>query len=139
MAFQPDILVTNPDGVTLVIEAKTSLPDIQATEQQPKRYMIDMQCPTGVLITPERMWLYRDSLTARTPASVERVGEFDVRPLWPQTPPKEPRRFELFVQHFFEDLAREPSLAVPEDLRGPLSEYILPAIISGDVRAAHPR
>lgn len=139
MAFQPDILVTTPDGVTLVIEAKVTLPDLQRTEQQLKLYMINMQCPTGVLITPERMWLYRDSFTARSPESVRRVGVFDVKSLWHQPPPTQAAGFESFVQRLFEDLAKEPSRAIPDDLREPLREYILPAVINGDVRAAHPR
>jgi hypothetical protein len=59
MAFRPDIVVTGPDGVMLVVEVKTSLPNLQHSEEQLKRYMIGMQCPTGVLVTPERMWVYR--------------------------------------------------------------------------------
>lgn len=41
MAFQPDILVTIPGEprVTMVIEAKTSLPGLNRTEQELKRYM----------------------------------------------------------------------------------------------------
>lgn len=139
MAFQPDILVTTPDGVALVIEAKVALPDLECTEQQLKHYMISMQCPTGVLITPERMWLYRDTFTSLVPESVRRVGEFDVKSLWPQPPPKQGAQFESFVQRLFEDLAKGPPKDVPDDLREPIREYILPAVISGEVRAAHPR
>jgi len=139
MAFRPDILVTTPDGVALVIEAKVALPDLRRTEQQLKQYMRGMQCPTGVLIASERMWLYRDSFTGRSRESVRRVGEFDVKSLWRQPPPRQGANFESFVQRLFEDLAKEPSSDVPDDLREPLREYILPAVISGEVRAAHPR
>jgi hypothetical protein len=55
MAFQPDIIVTGSDGVILVVEAKASLPDLEVSEEQLKRYMSGMQCPTGLLITPEHM------------------------------------------------------------------------------------
>jgi hypothetical protein len=85
MAFQPDIIITTPDGISLVAEAKVTLPNLKRTEEDLKQYMVGMQCPIGLLITPERMWLYRDSYTTRSPQSVQRVGEFDLRPLWRRT------------------------------------------------------
>ena len=84
MAFQPDIIVTTPDSVSLVVEAKVTLPNLERTEEGLKQYMVGMQCPVGLLITPERMWLYRDSYTSRSPESVEFVGEFDLELLWQQ-------------------------------------------------------
>jgi len=101
--------------------------------------MVGVQCPIGVLITPERMWLYRDSYTSRAPGSIQRVGEYNIKSLWREPPPLQGIRFEAFVQHRLEDLARTPALKLPSDLRGALEEYILPAIMAGDVRAAHPR
>jgi hypothetical protein len=141
MAFQPDIVVTIPGepGVTLVVEAKTTLPNLERTEDGLKRYMVLMQCPTGLLITPERMWLYRDFYTSRSPQSVRRVGEFSLKPLWEQPPPVQGARFETFVQHWLEDLAKQPTEELPDELRDAVREHILPAIINGDVRAAHPR
>ena len=142
MPFQPDILVTSADessGVTLVIEAKVHLPDLDRTEAQLKQYMVRMQCPIGMLITPERMWLYRDSYTTRAPDSIKRVGEYNIKSLWREPPPTEGTLFEIFVQHRLEDLAKTPAQGLPGDLREALKEYILPAIASGDVRAAHPR
>ena len=141
MAFQPDILVTSPDEprVTLVIEAKVTLLDLDQTEAELKRYMVGMQCPMGMLITPERMWLYRDSYTTRAPDSVKRVGEYNIKSLWRVPPPTQGTQFEAFVQHQLEDLAKTPAQGLPSDLRDALREYILPAITTGDVRAAHPR
>ncbi len=139
MAFQPDILVTTPDGITLVIEAKVTLPNLERTEEDLKQYMVSVQCPVGLLITPERMWLYRDSYTTRSPQSVQRVGEFNPKPLWQQPPPSQGEPFEMFVQQWLEDLPKQPAKEVPNELREALREYILPAVRSGDVRAAHPR
>jgi hypothetical protein len=34
VTFQPDIIVTGSDGVTLVVEAKASLPNLERTEEQ---------------------------------------------------------------------------------------------------------
>jgi hypothetical protein len=61
MSFQPDIIVTTVDGISLVAEAKLALPNFEHTEEDLKKYMVGMQCPVGLLITPDRMWLYRDS------------------------------------------------------------------------------
>ena len=100
--------------------------------------MVLMQCPIGMLITPERMWLYRDSYTTRAPDSIQRVGEYNIKSLWRETPPTQGTLFEAFVQHRLEDLAKTPAQGLPSDLRDALREYI-PAITTGDVRAAHPR
>lgn len=110
----------------------------ESTEHDLKGYMVGMQCPVGLVITPERMWLYRDSYTARSPESIQREGEFDASPLWRETPPSHPEQFETFVQRWLEHLAyRLPE--APKELREALREYVLPAVTNGEVRAAHPR
>ena len=139
MDFQPDILITTPDGVTLVAEAKVNLPNLERTEEQLKRYMVGMQCPIGLLITPERLWLYRDSYTTLSPQSVQRVGEFSARPLWRHLPPLQEAAFEIYVQQWLEYLANQPINELPKELREALQEYVLPAVAAGEVRAAHPR
>jgi hypothetical protein len=141
MTFEPDIVVTIPGepGIFLVVEAKTTLTNLVHAEEALKRYMVSMQCQTGLLITPERMWLYRDSYTSRTPQSVRRVSEVNLKPLWEQQPPPQPARFEAFVQHWLEDLSKRSPDELPNELRDPVREYILPALAGGEVRAAHPR
>ena len=139
MAFEPDIIVTGPDGIALVLEAKTRLPNLQNSEEQLKEYMIGMQCPTGVLVTPEHMWVYRDRYTARSPESIQRVGEFDTKDIWRHPPPADGTLFETFVQQWLERLAHEPAQDLPRNVREALSEYVVPAVANGDVRAAHPR
>ena len=139
MAFQPDIIITTPDGIILVIEAKVYVSNLERTEEDLKQYMFGMQCPVGLLITPERMWLYRDSYTTRSPQSVQRVGEFDPKPLWQQPPPSQGAAFEMFVQQWLEDIGKLPGRDLPNELREAIREYVLPAVTAGDVRAAHPR
>ena len=139
MEFSPDILITTPEGVTLVVEAKVTLPNLERTEQDLKRYMFQMQCRIGLLITPDRMWLYRDFYTTRSPQSVQRVGEYDAKLLWQQPPPSQDSQFEIFVQQWLEYLPAQPTEELPKELREALQEYVLPAVTSGEVRAAHPR
>ena len=139
MAFQPDIVINTAGGTTLVVEAKVRLPNLRSTEDGLKRYMVGMQCPVGLLVTPERIWLYRDSYSGRTPESIERVGEFDAKLLWHQPPPLEEARFETFVQDWLRDLNRNGSDDLPSDMRHAIREYVLPAVAQGEIRAAHPR
>jgi hypothetical protein len=139
MPFEPDILITTPDGIALAVEAKTTLPNFEHAEEDIKQYMVGMQCPVGLLITPERIWIYRDFYSARSPLSVQRVGEFDAKPLWQQAPPPQGAAFQGFVQRWLEDLAGQPIGKLPKELRDALREHVLPALAGGEVRAAHPR
>jgi hypothetical protein len=139
MAFQADIIITTSDRIELVVEAKVTLANLEQTEEELKQYMVGMQCPLGLLITPERMWLYRDFYTSRSPESVQRIGEFNVKSMWRQPPPSQGTQFEIFVQQWLEGLAYQPTKELPSALREALREYILPAIRSGEVRAGHPR
>jgi len=139
MAFQADILITTPDDIELVVEAKVTLPNLKLTEEGLKQYMVGMQCPLGLLITRERMWLYRDFYTSRTPESVQLVGEFNIKSMWAQPPPTQEMQFEIFVQQWLENLAYQSTKELPSDLRDAFRDYLLPAVRSGEVRAAHPR
>ena len=139
MAFQPDILINTPDGRVMVIEAKVAMNDLPRTEEALKGYMIAMQYPFGLLITPEKGWVYRDSFSSVSPASVKRVGVFDSTRIWRQNPPSEGQQFEAFVQQWIEDLADFPPASLPPELKDIVQGYVLPAIATGEVRAAHPR
>jgi hypothetical protein len=99
--------------------------------------MLAMQCPTGILITPHRMWVYRDLYSS--PPNVERVGEFDMGGVWQRQPPEDAASFELFVQQWLERLAEQPTKGLPRNIAEALREFIVPAVAGGDVRAAHPR
>jgi hypothetical protein len=101
--------------------------------------MIGMQCPAGILVTPQRMWVYRDIFTARSPESIERVGEFDTRGLWRQPPPTDEALFEEFIQQWLDHLPQQPIGNLPANFGKALREYVVPAVANGDVRAAHPR
>jgi hypothetical protein len=135
--FQPDIIVAGPGGITLVVEAKTSMPNLLQTEKQICEYMISMSCPTGLLITPERMWIYRDQYSS--PPHIERIGEFAMSTIWPQQPPEGGAPFESFVQAWLEQLPQQTKKKLPRGLDETFREYLLPALASGEVRAAHPR
>ena len=139
MEFRPDILITAPDGGVMVIEAKVAMRDLPRTEEELKRYMVGMNYPFGLLITPEKGWLYRDSYSSLLPTSVNQVEEFDSTRLWDYNPPREGPAFEAFVQRWIESLPDFPSDSLPPNFRDIVQVYLLPAIAGGEVRAAHPR
>lgn len=83
MAFEPDIVVTDPDSVQvlLVAEAKTSAPTAES-ESGLKRYMWKMGCPVGLLVSPESIALYRNRFTGFSDDSIQKVGEFPSPSNW---------------------------------------------------------
>src|SRR5579871_4380360 len=83
MAFEPDIVVTGPEAseVALVVEVKTSSRAIDDSERRLKSYMADVGSPVGLLVTPERILVYRDQYLPSLEDSIKKVGEFDVTDL----------------------------------------------------------
>jgi hypothetical protein len=79
MPADVDIIVTSPDSteIRLIAEAKLSLPDITSAEKDLKLAMLRMASPVGLLVTPEKMWVYVDRYVSQSPESVDRVAEFD--------------------------------------------------------------
>jgi hypothetical protein len=139
MAFEPDILINTPDGRVMVIEAKVAMNDFPRTEQALKQYMVDMQYPFGLLVTPEKVRVYRDFYSSLSPASVKQVEEFDSTRIWRQNPPRQGLEFEAFVQQWIENLVDFPAESLPQQFKDIVQLYVLPAIAAGEVRAAHPR
>lgn len=145
MPFEPDIIVTEPDGsdTALVVEVKAHVQDLESSERQLKRYMVGMRCPIGLLVTPGRLWLYRDRYSGAPDDSVERLGEFDLRDVAGfrlSASRGSGFEFEQFVQSWLEGLGTEAGLReLPPELRRAAEWYIVPAISQGTVRAGHPR
>ena len=80
MVFEPDIIVTSRDGRDrfLVVEVKLAADDLEQTERQIKRYMLRYGYPTGMLVTPDMLHIYRDTFSSYEENSVERVGDFSM-------------------------------------------------------------
>jgi hypothetical protein len=148
VTFEPDIIVTDPEAdLSLVIETKLRLDDADAAERQLARYMFGMRCPVGLLVTPERVRLYRDTYRERGESAVERIAEFETPPsLAAPTPPlsgdsaDRATRFEQAVQGWMERLATGSGLdELSSDARRSLADHVLPALRLGEIRAGHPR
>jgi hypothetical protein len=146
MAFEPDIIVTGAESseIALVAEVKTNLRDVESSKHQLKRFMAAMRCPIGLLVTPERLWPFRDRYLSSSEDSITQVAEFDLRGVLnfeqARTGRSDELAFEQMVQSWMEGLATESGLReLPSELRPAAQLYIVPAISQGTIRAGHPR
>ncbi len=152
MSTNVDIVVSSPDSteLKLVVETKLDTKNLSSAETQLKKYMLSRHCPVGLLVTPQKLWIYRDRFTSQHEDSVERLGEFDATNLFgfhQKRPPADRSselQFELAVQSWLEDLAKgtvDTKLIKQRDkkLWDILSAHVIPAVESGVVRAAGPR
>jgi hypothetical protein len=142
MAFNPDIVVTDPGSadVLLIVEAKTTSSWSQS-ERKLKQYMWEMSCPVGLFASPRTIVLYRNRFTGYSDDSVQKLGEYPSPRSWiPFEKRKSGAEFETRVQSWLErlriNLATEE---VPRETKDALSEYVLPSLIKGEVHAAGPR
>ncbi len=144
--FRPDLIVTADDGseLLLVVEAKLHLADPAQTELQLKHYMIWMRCPVGLLVTPDRIRIYRNRYLSDSEESVSLVGEFTAPADWSWLERSASLHarpsFEDHVRGWLEGLAGESARkSLPNDLRNAVDQYLLPVLNQGIVRAAGPR
>jgi hypothetical protein len=146
MPAQADIIVSSPDSteVKLVVEAKLQISDLRESEHQLKSFMLQRRSPLGLLVSPQRLWIYLDRFTSYSEDSIERLGEFDVNGLIKfQTPATGSEvAFENAVQAWLEDdLYESVSRGQVQNpkLLEIVSHYLLPAVETGIVRATGPR
>jgi hypothetical protein len=145
MPAQADIIVSSPDSteVKLVVEARLETPNLPETEHQLKNFMLQLRCPLGLLVSPQRLWVYLDRFTSYSEDSIERLGEFNIEGLIKSNPPASSSgvAFENAVQAWLEDLSRNTTRGRVRDpkLREVIDHYIIPAVETGVVRAAGPR
>jgi len=147
--FEPDIIVTSSQASApvLVVEAKLHLVNSADAEEQLKRYMLEAGCRTGLLVTSDRLRIYRDRFKRSGEDSIEFVGEYDLTGTlgrtWREAAEHVDARergvaFEREVQAWLESL---PSVVdeLPSPLREAIDEHVGPVLAQGEVRAAGPR
>lgn len=146
MAFEPDIIVTGPEPseIALVAEVKTTSRSIDDSERQLKNYMAAVGSPVGLLVTPERLRIYRDQYLPSPGDSIVRVGDFNVKDLLRfekiGNATADALGFERQVQSWLETLSTESGLdELTPELRRAAQMYIVPALTQGSVRSGHPR
>lgn len=146
MPFEPDFIVTGPDPseVALVVEAKASdrVPD--EAKNQLKNFMRSLGSPVGLIITLDRILLYRDAYLPSAEESIKEVGDFETPGIlrWhhARQPVRETRDFERRVQSWLESLVTESGVkSLAPEFKRAAELYLVPALQQGVVRSTHPR
>jgi hypothetical protein len=150
--FRPNLIVTSSDGaeLKLVVAVGRDPADRNFVLGPLKRYMVATNCPVGLLVVPNGLWIYRNRYLPNDQDSVQELGPF--RKLWPQD--SLPRSFvgipaaaaaalDPFVQevrNWLDNLDTPSNLnALNQDLRSAVRDYLLPVLHEGILRAGVPR
>lgn len=146
MSFVPDILVVSPDEQTTHLLVEVGASSDGAREKALKHQMIRMRAPTGLVVTPQWITVYRDTFKSYSEDSIAQVGLVSTSEVEPLQAFSSGARaagpaFEDAVQEWLVQLKyrlREGYLR-GSDLKPVFREHVLPALRSGQVRAAGPR
>lgn len=126
-----------PD-VLLVAEVKRSIPDRESAEGSLRRYMLDRRCSLGLLVTPEKTWIYRDTYADFTPSSVQLVGEYPTNELLDvDAAPHDEAALQSAVREWLDRLALGWPSALPRTpaTRAPVLQYLVPEVTEGRVQS----
>jgi hypothetical protein len=138
VGFEADVVVFArevPD-VRLVAEVKRTISDIGAAEAQLRQYMLARRCSLGLLVTPDRARIYRDTYADFTEGSVKLVGEFSTADLLDLAPvPSDERGLQEAVREWLDRMAASWPSALPrtDAARGPVTQYLVPEVADGRV------
>jgi hypothetical protein len=148
MAFVPDIVVTGPDTphVLVAVEAKTEAGEaqFQRVAREIRQYLFRMSSPVGLVVFPERLWVFHNTYAGTDESAIEQLGPYDLpNILWENAgvaPQVKGLQFEAAVQTWLEHLAKTHNIEnASPDLNSALETYLFPALNLGIVRAAGPR
>jgi len=149
VSYQPDILVkaAGDPATYLVVEVKlTSDPrTVHEAESALKTYMAEAGIPTGMLVTPVQVRIYRDNFRGSPKESVEDVGDVVTGEIpelqkFAGQGSTDPIAFEDAVQDWLAGLQyRQANGFLRSGDHRHLTEHIGPSLTMGEVRAAGPR
>jgi len=150
MASYPDILVTSSDSpqILMAVEARLDHKALENAMHQLRHYMVKMNCPVGLLVLPDELYIYRNRYTGTDERAIEQVGQYHVgeafrrfaRVSTEHSSQTKGRQFESYIQHWLEHLPKSDEMErLPANLKDALETHVVPALESGVVRAAGPR
>ena len=144
MAFTPDVIVTtdySPATIALVAEAKGTTANLDDVALQLKQYMLWMNCPVGIIFTPQVLRIYKDRFLGRTQDSIEMVGDFPSGELFKARQPVAGAEsaVESALFEWLDELVHTGQVRVSDlRLKSAIDEHILPAVSGGRVSIVHP-
>jgi hypothetical protein len=133
-----DLVVLAPDlpERRLMVEVKRSGLDHSAALARIKSSMLGSNCPVGLLVTPERTWLLRN--TYESEDSIRVTGDYPtVTLLGIAEVPDNERELESIVERWLEFLTSGSSDGLDDEVRWDVARYVLPAVADGRVISEH--
>lgn len=141
--LQPDILITRAGSpqILLVVEVKGSASDRNLSESALRSYMVEMNCPVGMLVTPTYVQFYRNRYTDYSPQTVDMVGECQTVELLGALAGESVRESDLerAVEEWLERLQVGSDRMWPPTVREAIESSVLPIVSDGIIRAGGPR
>lgn len=134
----PDIIVHADGRRLLVVEVKLS-GDAASAAQQLSDYMQRLLYPTGLVVVGDELVILRQNFAM---GAVETVGRYSTKGIdaLARDGTTASAAYEARVQRWLTSLADPGATSLlPESLRRAVTDWIVPAIESGEVRAAGPR
>ncbi len=120
----------------LIARSAVVLSDTRQAISRLKQSMLGMNCPVGILITPERTWLLHDTFSDYTEASIATIGELATdEVLERRHVPRTGTELQHVVHVWLEQISTGRPSALPAALapRKLLGEHVLPAAADGRV------
>lgn len=146
MSFQPDIVVASPgqSSAHLVVEVRLRAEDNRNASAALKHYMLRMRSPTGILVTRDRVSIFRDSFQSDSEQSVQEVGAIPTSRIpelqsFAMGLSTDPVAFEDAVQSWLVQLRNRMVHGFATGVDPILGEHVMPALAMGEIRAGGPR
>jgi hypothetical protein len=144
MADWPDIVVTREESpeVLLAIEVRSGDTNILVAESRIKAYMAHQSCPLGMLVTPENTVFFRNRYTGYDTDAIQQIAQCRTSELLGALPDRAvviEQYLERRVDEWLDSLKSSRRQSWPVEAQEAMETYVLPAILSGVVRATGPR
>ena len=95
----------------LVVEIRANVPEQESDDTELKSYMVGRSCPVGMLVTTEKVSVYRNRYKGYTPQSVDIIGGCPTSELIGALPQRALAEADLEarVQNWLESLQTSPN------------------------------
>lgn len=129
--YRYDVGVLDPDtgNPSLIVEVRNKLPeDVNLWKEQMAKYMIDVSCHYGFLVTPEKMLLLRDNFKTMDENSIEIYAELQTQKILGESKFVDERDLEMAVRNWLDNLIRDWNSALPSEPK--VIELFIPELVT---------
>jgi hypothetical protein len=135
--LQPDILVTRAGSPEILLVVQVTGSDGSSGESALRSYMVEMNCPVGMMVTPSHIRFYRNRYIDYLPHNVEMIGECPTGELLGELVRES--ELERSVEEWLERLQVGTDRMWPPSVREAIESSVVPVVSDGIIRAGGPR